>query len=190
MKPCFRNRKRIAWLAINTLDGPQAAALREHLAKCEGCRRYWIEMSDITQTLQSAQAGPQVEPSPSFHRRLAERLHATEANRFHTDLLAWFRTFALSWRVALPVAAALAIMLYLSIAPPRHRNPAVATRPAQVASAPLNPSELAPTLANYQMLANKSLDALDELLTRQAEKGLPKVPVYALSSQEPGNGLF
>jgi hypothetical protein len=40
MKPCAKNRKLIAWLALGALEARRAAALRAHLALCEGCRQY------------------------------------------------------------------------------------------------------------------------------------------------------
>ena len=44
MKPCSKNRKLLAWLALGNLDDKQATALREHVATCEGCRSYLDEL--------------------------------------------------------------------------------------------------------------------------------------------------
>jgi hypothetical protein len=51
-------------------------------------------------------------------------------------------------------------------------------------------SDLAPTLANYQMVASQSLEKLSELLTRQGNKSLPPTPVYTASSLELANAPF
>jgi hypothetical protein len=47
---------------------------------------------------------------------------------------------------------------------------------------------MSPTLSNYQMVANHSLEALDELLTRQGNRNLPPVPVYTASILGLANG--
>jgi hypothetical protein len=51
-------------------------------------------------------------------------------------------------------------------------------------------SDLAPTIANYQMVANQSLEQLFELLTRQGNKRLPPAPVYTVSGPELANASF
>jgi hypothetical protein len=42
--------------------------------------------------------------------------------------------------------------------------------------------DLAPTIANYQRVANQSLDKLDALLTRQGNRPLPPMPIYTAST--------
>src|SRR5439155_25957510 len=51
MKPCSKNQKRIAWLALDALDVRQAHDLRAHLETCAGCRRYLVEISNMTRRL-------------------------------------------------------------------------------------------------------------------------------------------
>ena len=53
---------------------------------------------------------------------------------------------------------------------------------AQAVSASSSESDLEPTIANYEMVANQSLEKLSELLTRQGSKNLPPVPIYTASS--------
>ena len=60
----------------------------------------------------------------------------------------------------------------------------------QVVSVSSSESDLAPTIANYQMIANQSLEKLSELLTRQGNKPLPPTPVYTISSFELENASF
>jgi len=43
-------------------------------------------------------------------------------------------------------------------------------------------SDFEPTISNYQMVANRSLDKLDELLTRQANSNHSPVPIYTLTT--------
>ena len=183
MKPCLRNRKLIAWLALDALDAPKAAALRAHLARCEGCRRYWEEISNVTERLASAQPDSNLEASELFHRKVAARLQAVEASSVLEDLAAWLRGSILNWRVALPAIAVLAIAVAALVAPRHHPASSVSAPPAvQAASASSSESDLAPTIANYQMVANQSLEKLSELLTRQGNKNLPPVPIYTASS--------
>ena len=185
MKPCSRNRKRIAWLALGALDARKAAALRDHLARCEGCRRYWEEISNVTERLAAAAPDTNLEASEFFHHRVAGKLQAAEPSSVLENLGAWLRGSMLNWRVALPVSAVLMIAVFALVAP--RQNPAVSLPtplPVQVVPPSGSRSDLAPTLANYQMVANQSLDKLSELLTRQGNRRLPPAPVYTASSLE------
>ncbi len=176
MKPCSKNRKRIAWLALDALDASQAAALRDHLALCEGCRRYAEEMSNTVRALTATAEGSEPEASASFHRRVAERLEAAESPSVLESLHRWLGGSMLNWRVALPAIAVLGIVLVALVTSREPPADSPLAQPAvQVASS--SRDDLAPTLANYQMIACQSLDKLDELLTRQGNKSLPPAPV-------------
>jgi len=191
MKPCSKNRKLIAWLALDALDAPEAAALREHLAQCEGCRRYWEEMSKLTEVLVSSQTEPHVEASASFHRRLTEKLQAVESSPIPASLAGWLRNPILNWRIALPALVALVIAVYAMVTLRHDSGPSSPPSPTIQAVSPSSPgNDFAPTIANYQMIANESLEKFDEVLTRQANKGLPRAPVYTLLSPELANSAF
>jgi len=86
----------------------------------------------------------------------------------------------LNWRVALPAAAALVIALLAIVAASHHSAP---SRPASHMDQPASSSgsDLAPTIANYRIIAGESLQKLDELLTRQGNKPLPPAPIYTAS---------
>ena len=189
MKPCSKNRKLIAWLALDALDARKAAALRDHLAHCQGCRRYWEEISNVTDGLASAAPDSNLEASEFFHHRVAEKLQAAKSGSVLENL--WFRGTMLNWRVALPAIAVLVIALFAMVAP---RHPLTVSPPTpptvQVVSPSSSGSDLAPTIANYQMVANQSLEKLSELLTRQGSKSLPPAPVYTISSFELANAPF
>jgi hypothetical protein len=179
MKPCSRNRKRIALLALDALDARKATALRDHLAVCEGCRGYWEEISSVTKNLATSEHGSNLEASSFFHRAVSEKLHAVQSNSILENLAAWSRELTLNWRVALPAATALAIAL-LAIVAARHSAPSrSAPRMDQAASSSAN--DPAPTIANYRIIAGQSLQKLDELLTRQGNKPLPPAPIYTAS---------
>ncbi len=189
MKPCSKNRKLIAWLALDALEARKAAALREHFVLCEGCRRYWEEISNVTERLAAPDSN--LEASKLFHRRLAEKLQEVESGSLLERLAGWVGGARLNWRVALPAMAVVVLALAVVVAPPLHPAlPKPADPTAPFVSASRSEYDLAPTLANYQMMANQSLDKLSELLTRQGNKSLPPAPVYTASSFQLGEGAF
>jgi hypothetical protein len=193
MKPCSKNRKLIAWLALDTLNTRKAAALRAHLALCEGCRSYWEEISNTTDGLAAAQPDSNLEASEFFHHRVAQKLYTVESSSVLENLVACLRGSMLNPRVALPAMAVLVIGLFAMAALRHHPALSVpAPRAVQLVTASSSGSELAlePTIANYQMIANQSLDKLSELLTRQGNKSLPPAPVYTTLSLELANRPF
>jgi len=190
MKPCSKNRKLIAWLALDALEARKAAALREHFVLCEGCRRYWEEISNVTEKLAAA-PDSNLEASRLFHHRLAEKLQAAESSSLLERLAAWVGGAMPNWRLILPAFAVLVMALAVVVARPRHPAlPLPADRATPVVSASGSDYDLAPTLANYQMIANQSLEKLSEVLTRQGSKSLPPAPVYTASSFQLAEGPF
>ncbi|MGO8838350.1 MAG: anti-sigma factor family protein, partial [Limisphaerales bacterium] len=110
MKPCFQNRKLIAWLASNALDALQTRQLQAHLENCEGCRRYLAEISNVTEKLATAEATTDVQASENFHRKVADRLRAAKPDSIGEILAAFFGGTMLNWRAALPVIVALVVI--------------------------------------------------------------------------------
>lgn len=183
MKPCSKNRKLIAWLAVDALDAKQATALREHFTQCKGCRGYWAEISNVTQGLKAAPSASDLEASDSFYRRVAERLKAVEPSSVLGDLAMSFRESLLNWRVAVPAAAVMIIAIIVLVAPPRTPTVSVSTPgTVQATLSSKSGNDLSPTLANYQMIANQSLDKLDELLIQHGSKPLPPAPPLDLAN--------
>ena len=180
MKPCSKNRKLLAWLALEELDARRAGELRAHIQACDGCRRYLEEISNVTERLAAAEVRPEIQASESFHRRLAGRLEQPAS--LWESLVAQFAATRLNWRVALPALGAAALLIVtLSILV---RQPTVspsAPTGMQAVLPPARKSDLAPTIANYQSVANRSLDELDDLLTRQANRNPPPAPIYTAS---------
>ena len=183
MKPCAKNRKLIAWLASNALDARQTRQLQAHLETCEGCRRYLAEISSVTERLVATQSNPDVQASEVFHQKLAGRLRAAKPDSMGEILAAYFRGILLHWRVAVPAIAAL-VVIGVTVAiwrqPPVVPSPRIAS--TQTASVSDADDDLAPTIANYQRVANQSLDKLDALLTRQGNRPLPPMPIYTAST--------
>src|SRR3989441_4718283 len=109
MKPCSKNRKRIAWLALDALDVRQARDLRVHLETCAGCRRYLEEISNVTQRLIAAETRPDIQASESFHQSVVGALGAEETG--WQTLVAHLRGTLLNWRMALTVVGATVLVI-------------------------------------------------------------------------------
>lgn len=142
-------------------------------------------MTAVTDGLATAAPDSDLEASERFHRRVAEKLRTAESKSILDVLVPRLRGSMLTWRVALPALAMLVIALavvVLSRQRPALSPPAPLAERAAIESD--SGADLAPTLANYQMVANQSLEKLSELLTRQGNKSLPPAPVYTVSGVE------
>jgi anti-sigma factor RsiW len=183
MKPCAQNRKLIAWLVSNALDVRQTRQLQAHLETCEDCRRYLAEISNVTERLVATQSNPDVQASEVFHQKLAGRLRAAKPDSVGEILTAYLRGTLLSWRVGVPAIAAL-VVISITIAIWRQSPVVPSPRMASTQTALVSDADddLAPTIANYQRIANQSLDKLDELLTKQGNRPLPSMPIYTAST--------
>jgi hypothetical protein len=188
MKPCSKNRKPIAWLVSGALDGQKASVLRDHLLHCENCRRYFEEISSVTEKLALTAPDSAFQPSDTFHRRVVEKLRTVESPSLVETLAVWVRGVGLNWRVALPTLVLLSVAFIAVLA--LHHPATVKTSAVPMASSSPPTNDPSPTLANYQRIADQSLDKLDELLTRQACRPLPPVSLYSASSSEPSSAPF
>lgn len=185
MKPCSKNRKLITWLAVDALDTRQSRDLRAHVENCEGCRAYLDEISSVTKKLAATETESNVRASEAFHQKLVARLRAEETVSVREFIVSCFRAAFSDWRIAAPmIAVALAVLFFEE----RHRNISVpAQTRVQVAPRLDAKSDPEPTFSNYQIIANKSLDELDEVLTRQGNRNLPRTQIYTASSLPRGN---
>src|SRR5664280_1469835 len=105
MRPCLKYQKRIAWMALEALNQPEAGRVREHLQSCAGCRAYFEELTQIKVKLTDAGTDPQETPSTeAFHRKLAARLEKEKPQTGVGELLASFRALLPAWRAAIPLA--------------------------------------------------------------------------------------
>jgi anti-sigma factor RsiW len=191
MKPCAQNQKLIVWLTLNALDARQTRQLQAHLETCEGCRRYLAEISSVTERL-AEQENLDIQASESFHRKVAGRLRTIKSDSIGEILAAYIRGTLLNWRVAIPTIAAL-VLVCVTVAILRQQPPEIVSSPrpsirtVSVSSADSDP---APTIANYQRVANQSLAKLDALLTRQGNRPLPPMPIYTASTFGLANESF
>jgi hypothetical protein len=149
---------------------------------CDGCRRYLAEISAVTEKLAAAEKTPDVYASEVFHRRLVTRLRAEQSGSVWQTLAAPLLAARLNWRVALPVvgAAALVIVLLSILVRPPAAPPPVLAGAQAVLPADIK-SDLPPTIANFRRIATRSLDELDELLTKQGKRNPSPTPIYTAS---------
>ena len=181
MKPCSKNRKLIAWLVLGNLEADRARVLRDHLESCGGCRRYFEELSMVTASVRAAEVKTSFEAGASFHQRVVDRVQARRRSLFQWTLPEFVRSLSLNWRVGLSVVGGMAIILGLVLIyrqqPPAH-PPELVRVPAPAGTVREEHKNLEPTISNYQMVANRSLDKLDQLLTEQGARNLPRVATY------------
>jgi anti-sigma factor RsiW len=184
MKRCSKNRKLLALLTLGNLDAKSATALREHVATCEGCRCYLDELAKVTASISAAGIQTDIVATASFHRRVVAAVKAEERRSVRASIEKFLRGTLLNWRVALPAVGGIAVVLvvgFLVTSRPRSEVPLPASSGAQSDSVHNRDAEFRPTIANYHMVANQSLEKLDQLLTEQGSRKLPSAPIYTAS---------
>jgi hypothetical protein len=177
MKTCSRNKRALTELALGTLTGDAANQLPDHLKHCAGCREYFAQMQRVTGTLTNAPVRTDIETSQLFHRKLVSRLEPDS----QSSLWYWVRVSLLDWRIAGPSLAVVAAICLIFVFWPR--EPIVqefVQIPTTVHREPR--PDLNPSLANYQKVANRSLDSLDDLIAQQSKKRSAPMPVYRAST--------
>ena len=183
MKPCAKNKPRIAWMASGVLEDAEAEALRRHLELCPGCQRYWQSMSELPERLMKHQHLPHAEPSESFHRRLVQRIAAEQPGSPFS--LAVAQRFLGEHRLAAAISAsaglAIAALLWQ-----RGLNHAEQHLPSRVTVAEVHdrvgyPAP-PPTLASYHRAADISLETLDARLIQEAARKSTATETFTISS--------
>jgi hypothetical protein len=184
MKPCRKNRKLLAWLALGNLDDKQATVLRDHVATCDGCRCYLDELGKVTASISTAGINTDIVATASFHRRVVNAVKAEERSVGAT-IEGFLRGTLLNWRVVLPTLGGIAVVLVIGLVLTYgHRSevPVPTFSSAQNGMPHNSDADFRPTIANYQMVVNQSLEKLDQLLTEQGSKRLPPAPIYKASA--------
>jgi anti-sigma factor RsiW len=183
MNPCAKNKRRIAWMAAGVLDETDAETLRQHMAGCPACRRYWQSMCELSERLVNAGDPPTAEPTGSFHRTLVRKIRAQQQRTPLFDCVTivqrLFRGRPLA-RFSAGVALALTVLLWVHLSrdAPRVRS-GVHVVAVPDAAGPAAPP---PTLASYRRAADISLERLDALLTREATRTSPAGETFTVSS--------
>jgi hypothetical protein len=185
MKPCSKNRIPLTWLALGNLDAEQATALREHVVTCEGCRCYLDELEKVTASISAAEMKADIEATGSFHRRVVAAVNAEEPRFGWPIMSGYLRGTLLNWRVALTTVGGIAVVLLVGLLlTSRQRSgvPLPAPSSAQGGLTHNLATDFRPTIGHYRMVANESLEKLDQLLTEQGSRKLPPAPVYTASA--------
>lgn len=195
MKPCSQNKKALVWLALDALEAERADSLRKHLEVCPGCREYWADLRALGREHQrAAETLPETPAGAAFHRRLQQRLEADASRPGLLQALDTFRRAfgSINLRFTGAAAAVLVAVLVLMWTSRERSVP----RPASLTvTAPLPPRTESdalppPTLSAYRVAPNRSPDALEELVARQAAGSssagdAPTIYAFRRSAVEP-----
>jgi hypothetical protein len=170
---------------MDSLSPTEQSRVRLHLDICPACRDYHAEISHTVQKLGRLETRNDIQTSPGFHQRVMGAIRVEQKAPAWRRFLPGFEGPLWNWRLALPVSAAIAVLLLFASLSMRHRQVLVPTPTvAQVAPSPVPRADLEPTIHNYQAVASRSLDELDELLSQQASRKSLASPVYTASSLE------
>lgn len=182
MKACMHKRKLIVGLAFDALEADQARELRRHIESCTECRDYLAEISRLNSQLRVAEGEPGIEATEAFHQRVMRAVRAEETRSWWSAIATYPGGMRFSWRVGVPGLGALAVALvmWLTLAP--HPNGRLeVSMPSPAPSSPEPDAVLPPSVANYRVAANRSLEQLDELLNQQANRRVSTRQVYTAS---------
>ena len=177
---CSSKRPLLVALAANALDPDKERALRIHLRTCAACRGYLAQISTVTENLRAIEIRSDIQASETFHRKLASRLRTEHSEPFWISAWSDFRALVLTnprtaWFTLL--VGLLGLLLFRPGVRPIKDISVIATSPA-----PDPRLEVAPSVSNYQVVANRSFEILDELLTAQGTQTSPAPPTYTAST--------
>jgi len=185
MKPCPKYQRALSWLAIGALEGREEAELRAHVENCPGCRQHLEQILRLTGELAAVAKGvPEKRSSDLFHRQLRQRIKAESQRGLCPSFGGWWRSREFTRRTAFALAGTAAVLVALLLISTPHRKPAAVEQSAN----PIRPVPITrelrvePTFGSYRMLANQSLDLLDQELTAEAKKSPVNTQTYSLSS--------
>jgi len=187
MSPCSRYKKQIALLAAKSLSGNEARHVREHLHQCGRCQEYWNDVSrlcgdhfDLAATL------PTIEMDGRFHQRLVDRITANERVRKSPPSVVTTLLEAITlsrWKVVFASSTVVAMvgLLVFLVSRPKVESPVVHSGLPPVSPVVAEKATPPPTLMAYRLAASKSLEDLDALLAKDAERLLPTTPLMTAS---------
>ncbi|EEF57166.1 hypothetical protein [Pedosphaera parvula] len=185
MKPCTKNQKALSWLAIGALEEGDEAELRVHVENCSGCRQHLEKISRLAGELATAaQAVPEKKPSDLFHRQLTRRIKVESRRSLWPSFGGRLRGEKFAWSTAFAMAGTAEVLVAWFLISTSHRRPTTVEQSANpIRSVPINREvEVEQTFGSYRMLANRSLDLLDQELTAEAKKSPVNTQTYTLSS--------
>jgi len=183
MKPCRKNQKQIVWLVMDALDNVQAAELKSHLQRCDGCQVYRSEIELLRNNLVEMDLATEIQAKESLHRRIMTALSENQAETGGPAISLGVQRLRMSWRAAVQTACVVAVgILILAALASRHEAPHAPSAQTHVIPIPTEHPDVLPTIANYRAIANQSLDQLDELLTRQSKRPIPSPPSFSAAT--------
>ena len=171
MNACKDRQRLILEFALGTLPPAEAQALQAHLESCAGCREYLAEVSRLGARLRGSAQRSDIEATEAFHQRVMRAVRNAEARPKWEVIAGVLRVGPMNWRWAasglggLAVLVAVVLLLFLRPSETQHASTPASGRHNQESA-----KELPPSVANYRIAANRSLEQLDELLTQQANK--------------------
>jgi anti-sigma factor RsiW len=185
MKPCSKNRKPLALLALGNLDAEQSTALRDHVATCEGCRRYLDELAKVTASISGAEMKVDIVATASFHRKVVAAVTAEERRFVWPAIEGFLHGTLLNWRIAIPTVSGIAVALVVGLLLMSRQRPDVLLPAPSSAQGSLThnlDADFRPTIGHYRMVANQSLEKFDQVLSEQGNRKLPPAPIYTASA--------
>lgn len=170
MKPCSRHRQSLALLAAGAVDETTAGPLRRHLADCPACQWYFEEIAGASSVLERAGLPEAPRNTNEFHREVVRSIVKREPWWSRT-FAAWARSPARPAGVALALAGVV-LLLTLWPSPQPGHGVRSTTQPKSIAQGTVppvaDPTAAPGSLAYYRGLAEQSLSALDEDLSKRA----------------------
>src|SRR5262245_8968836 len=115
MKPCFKNRKLLAMLALGNLEAKPATALREHVATCPGCRCYLDEVAMVTAGISAAEMKADIVATASVHRRVVAAVKAEERRTVCPTIGGFLCGTLQNWRIALSTIGGIAVVVLVGL---------------------------------------------------------------------------
>jgi hypothetical protein len=188
MNPCAHRKKDLALLAAGLLETDGRHRLEQHLLECPPCRQYWEEISEICNIHSMAtDRVPSLEVSDEFHRRLVRQIQTYESAPQSGGLLPIFYWLISSrWRIAFSTAAVTVLVVVLVQFRPRTEIVESISSIAKPNVVNIAKVDSQPSFLAYRLAANKSLEALDDLLARDASKTSGHYGTITASTREEG----
>ncbi|HEV2211041.1 MAG TPA: hypothetical protein VG167_19890 [Verrucomicrobiae bacterium] len=144
---------------------------------CQGCASYYRQMCQVSDGLLAAANEPAIDAPVALHSRMVQALRSLENARQRN----WLEEFMPWSRCGVAVVTLAVLLGIVTLVFVTSSHPSITARPPTPAAGHAK-TDLAPTISNYQMIANQSVEDLDELLTRQANLRRASAPSYTASS--------
>lgn len=167
MKRCDKKQLTL-WIA-GELPPDEVCACRAHLADCARCREDHAALLKIFNAFEThASSLPPIDDVGELHGALQQKLRddarTTHAHPHSSFLRTW------TMRLALPAAAAIALVGWLAREKPSPVSPQTQVVQTQTFSAKTSGLPPDPTFSNYSSASRRSLEEFDRLLDAQLHR--------------------